>query len=355
MFKEVKRLTTASEAIAAEGRGEAKSTMAIVFWTVLGALGVGIAAAWCIGRSLTRALTSSVARMSQGASEINAAADQVAQAAQGLAAGTEQQAASVEETSSTLRSLAAGSKQTSDNTVMARNFAAEARGGVDAGGTAMKDLADAMGRIKTSSGEVSNIIKVIDEIAFQTNLLALNAAVEAARAGEAGRGFAVVAEEVRSLAQRSAAAARESTGKIQASVASSDEGTRLAETVKERLGVIAGQVGKLDAIIHEVSDATASQSGGVTQITAAMGEIDKVTQSNAATAEESAAAAEEMSAQVASMKELAGELAKLVGLTGTESSSLRRSAQPRGKSRSFQSSRVDFGEGESRYDESVTH
>jgi len=183
----------------------------------------------------------------------------------------------------------------------------------------MQDLVGAMDKINTSGGDIQKIIKVIDEIAFQTNLLALNAAVEAARAGEAGRGFAVVAEEVRSLAQRSAAAARESAQKIQACVTSSDEGVVIANTVKERLKLIADGVNKVDSVICEVADSAIAQSSGITQTTLAMAEIDKVTQSNAASAEETAAASEEVAAQVMALNDVTKALAQIVGLNAEES------------------------------------
>jgi methyl-accepting chemotaxis protein len=160
---------------------------------------------------------------------------------------------------------------------------------------------------------VAKIVKNIDEIAFQTNILALNAAVEAARAGEAGAGFAVVADEVRSLAQRSAAAAKETAAKIEAAIASSRSGSQCSARVEDALSQIADKVRDTDLIVADISRGASEQSQGIEQINGAMVQLDKVTQSNASSAEESASAAEELDAQAESMKNLVGQLRSLVG------------------------------------------
>jgi len=167
--------------------------------------------------------------------------------------------------------------------------------------------------LKVSSTEVAKIVKTIDEIAFQTNILALNAAVEAARAGEAGMGFAVVAEEVRNLAQRSALAAKETADKIDAALTRSDKGARISEEVSRNLNGIIDQVRELDRLISEIATASGEQSQGIEQVNTAVGQIDKVTQSNAAAAEESASASEELNAQASELNALVGNLLKLVG------------------------------------------
>ena len=169
-----------------------------------------------------------------------------------------------------------------------------------------------MDAIKTSSDDIAKIIKTIDEIAFQTNLLALNAAVEAARAGESGAGFAVVADEVRSLAQRAAAAAKETATKIEDSVQKSAHGVAISGKVAQSLQEIVGKARQVDELAGEVASASKEQTQGITQINTAVSQMDKVTQSNAANAEESAAAAEELNAQAESMKDAVNELLRLV-------------------------------------------
>ena len=169
-----------------------------------------------------------------------------------------------------------------------------------------------MGDIKSSSDDIAKIIKPIDEIAFQTNILALNAAVEAARAGEAGAGFAVVAEEVRNLAQRSAVASKETATKIEAAINKTALGVQLTDKVSLTLQAIVTQAGKVDQLAAEVATASKEQMQGITQVNSAISEIDKVTQSNAASAEESASAAEEMSAQTIVLKDSVAELLAMV-------------------------------------------
>jgi methyl-accepting chemotaxis protein len=177
----------------------------------------------------------------------------------------------------------------------------------------MVEMTQAMAAIDTSSAEVAKIVKNIDEIAFQTNILALNAAVEAARAGEAGAGFAVVADEVRSLAQRSAAAAKETADKIEAAIASSRNGSRSCDKVRESLTQIADKVSCTDSLVGEIATAAREQAQGIEQINTAIAQMDQVTQSNSASAEESASAAEELDAQASSLKDMVGQLRQLVG------------------------------------------
>jgi methyl-accepting chemotaxis protein len=177
----------------------------------------------------------------------------------------------------------------------------------------MQAMNTAMEAIKVSSDDIAKIIKTIDEIAFQTNILALNAAVEAARAGEAGMGFAVVADEVRNLAQRSAQAAKETAGKIEGAIAKTGQGVDISSKVAKTLNEIVTKARQVDELVAEVASASREQTQGITQINTAVGQMDKVTQSNAANAEESAAAAEELNAQASVMKESVTELLKLVG------------------------------------------
>ena len=176
----------------------------------------------------------------------------------------------------------------------------------------MGDMAAAIQEVTKSSEETGTIVKSIDEIAFQTNLLALNAAVEAARAGEAGAGFAVVADEVRNLAQRSAVAAKETAGKIEGAITKTALGVQLSDKVAKTLQEIVTKARQVDELVAEVANASKEQTQGIDQLNTAIGQIDKVTQSNAANAEESASAAEEMSAQTEALKEAVAELLALV-------------------------------------------
>jgi len=225
-----------------------------------------------------------------------------------LADGASQQAASIEETSASLEEITSMTRRNAESANNAKQIATETRAAVDNGTVGMQRMTGAMAGIKTSSAEISKIIKTIDEIAFQTNILALNAAVEAARAGEAGAGFAVVAEEVRALAQRSATAAKETAEKIEVALQKSNEGERTSIEVAGMLSQIVEQVRKMDTLVAEIATASGEQSQGLDQITKAMTEMDRVTQSNAATAEESAGVAHELSAQSTELGAAVGQL-----------------------------------------------
>jgi methyl-accepting chemotaxis protein len=263
--------------------------------------------------ALNRGIRQAADIIGNGTAEILGASTQLADSSQTLASGSSEQAAALEETSASLEEIASMTRRNADSAVQAKELAGQTRGAADTGATDMNAMKRAMDEIKRSSDDISKIIKTIDEIAFQTNILALNAAVEAARAGEAGLGFAVVADEVRSLAQRAAQAARETAAKIEDSVARSENGVRISTKVAMSLTDIVDKARRVDALVAEIAVASKEQSQGIGEVNTAVSKLDKVTQANAASAEESASASEELNAQSAMLQEAVKGLCALVG------------------------------------------
>jgi len=252
----------------------------------------------CLRQTMNQVLQS-VAGLRGGSDEISSASDD-------LSRRTEQQAASLEETAAALDEITATVKRSAEGARQAADVAGQARDQADRSGLVVREAVAAMDGIRQSSNQISDIIGVIDEIAFQTNLLALNAGVEAARAGDSGRGFAVVASEVRALAQRSAEAAKEIKILISASAAEVAQGVRLVNEAGASLDGIAGKVGEMDALVAEIAASAQEQSSGLGQVNAAVNQMDQVTQQNAAMVEQTTAAS-------ANLKTEAEGLARLVG------------------------------------------
>ena len=265
------------------------------------------------GRSISAVIHRAANELSAGADQTATASGQVASASKMLAEGAAEQAASLEETSASLEEISSMSKKNAENAQTTKGLANLARVAADSGASDMQKMSLAMQDIKSSSDDISKIIKTIDEIAFQTNILALNAAVEAARAGEAGMGFAVVADEVRNLAQRSAQAAKETAAKIETAIAKTSQGVQMSDKVAQSLTEIVTNVRKVDQLVAEIATASKEQNDGVSQVNTAVAQMDKVTQSNAASAEESASAAQELNAQTYVLRSVVGTLRQLVG------------------------------------------
>jgi methyl-accepting chemotaxis protein len=293
---------------------------------------VGLGLAYLISRGIITVLKEISSQMEEGAEQVSSAAEQVSSASQSLAEGASEQAASIEETSSALEEMSSMTRQNADNAGQADTLMKEANQVVGSANNSMDELTQSMQEISKASEETSKIIKTIDEIAFQTNLLALNAAVEAARAGEAGAGFAVVADEVRNLAMRAADAAKNTADLIEGTVKKVGAGGELVARTNEAFGDVARSTAKVGELVGEIAAASSEQAQGITQVNTAVNEVDKVTQQNAASAEESASAAEEMNAQAIQMKAIVEHLMGLVGggKGRTDSRGTRHSFRPHG-------------------------
>ena len=255
-------------------------------------------------RNMVQSLNRIVSQVRVGAEAISTAADEVSQGNSDLSARTEQQASALEETASAMEQLTAAVKLSADNASAASHSAVSASTIAARGGEVVGKVIETMSSIATSSRKISDIIGVIDGIAFQTNILALNAAVEAARAGEQGRGFAVVAGEVRSLAQRSATAAREIKTLISASVEQVDEGSRMVEHAGQTMREVVDSIRNVSAIMTDISASSRDQSMGIEQVNSAIVQMDDSTQRNAAMVEQGTAAASAMQDQAKKLTEV---------------------------------------------------
>ncbi len=278
---------------------------------VTGLMGLGF---YALNRRLVVApLSASIASIRAASEETNSAAHQISVASAGLASGASEQAASLEETSASLEEMSSMTKRNADHASSARSTAGTARQAADAGHERMQQMQGAMQSIEQATQDITKILKTIDEIAFQTNILALNAAVEAARAGEAGAGFAIVAEEVRALAQRCATAAKETATKIDDCVQKSHHGVQISTDVAGSFDEIQKHVRQLETLITEIANASTEQDTGIHQVNSAVSDMDRVTQGNAAHAEETAAAAAELDAQAQALDRAISDVRRVIG------------------------------------------
>lgn len=272
---------------------------------------------WYIGRVTVSDITVMTDRLTQLSESVLEGVTQVFSASNSLAQATCEQSASLEQTSASLNTVLAISNSNTDNCVRADSLAVGVQKHSESGGKEMEQMLGAIEAIRASANETVTIVRTIDDIAFQTNLLALNAAVEAARAGESGKGFAVVAEEVRRLAQRSADAARDTSAKIHRSLELAENGVSVTKSVGASLGNIREQALATTGIMKEVATASREATDGIKQINLAVGELDKVNQSNASSAEELAAAGGSLQSQTTVLADAVAQISAIIGSQGS--------------------------------------
>ena len=345
--------------IAEQSKIQAKEDSVLAKTLMIGMMVGGLILAIVIAITLANSIVNPVQQIASDlhskSEQTAAAASQVSSASTALASGASEQAASLEETSASMEEISSMVKQNATHTQEAQTDSNTVAQSVEESLHRMKELREtvsqvihnsdemttSMNSIKQASDAISKIIKTIDEIAFQTNILALNAAVEAARAGEAGMGFAVVADEVRNLAKRSADAAKETTGIIEQAIARSNQGVSVnakmndtlssvlkkAESVDSGLSDIASKTTKVQSSLNQITIASQEQSQGIIQTNMAISQMDKVTQSNAASSEETAAAATELSSMAGGLQESVEDLLKIIRGSGDESATSHVSFQ----------------------------
>ena len=286
---------------------------AIWIWSLLAAsIGCGSALAFLVVRGISRALLRAVSELANGAKRVASAASQVAYASESLAQGATEQATSLEQTSASSEEVHSMARKNTETAGAAASLTAQSEQKCSDTNLALEQMVGAMDEIGASSQKISKIIRVIDEISFQTNILALNAAVEAARAGEAGLGFAVVADEVRNLAQRCAQAARDTSALIENSIAKSEEGRTKVNHMAAAILGITEETLKVKTMVDEVRTGSTEQARGIEQIATAILQMERVTQSTAAGAEESAATAKELNAQAEGLQKVVKRLTTMV-------------------------------------------
>jgi len=253
---------------------------------------------------LVQSMNDLISNIVSASDQVAAGAKQVSDSSTILSQGATEQASSIEELTASLEEVSSQTKQNANNAKEANKLASNARVNAVQGNTRMEEMLKAMDEINVSSANINKIIKVIDDIAFQTNILALNAAVEAARAGQHGKGFAVVAEEVRTLAARSAEAAKETTELIESSLKKVEDGTKIAKETADALNEIVSEIEKVADLVNEIDTASTEQATGIEQINQGIMQVSDVVQTNSATSEESAAASEELSSQASELREM---------------------------------------------------
>jgi methyl-accepting chemotaxis protein/methyl-accepting chemotaxis protein-1 (serine sensor receptor) len=310
---------------AAAAAGAIESSRLVDALLLLLSFSVAIALVFVI-RQTNRILRASVAELSGSADQIASAANQVSSSSQSLAQGSSEQAATIEETSSASAEINSMAQRTTESSRTTAGIVTSSQEGFARTNQSLSEMVGAMTGISESSNKISKIIKVIDEIAFQTNILALNAAVEAARAGEAGMGFAVVADEVRNLAQRCAQAAKDTAVLIEDSIQKADGGKRKVDQVAVAIRDITTESASIKVLIDEINLGSVEQSRGIDQISRSITQMEQVTQSNAANAEQTAAAAQELDGQASTLKAIVCRLAVMVdGAPGQTLTSTRGS------------------------------
>ncbi len=277
------------------------------------ALGAGGLASFLAVRAIAGPIGRILGGVHQDVAQVAHASRHFTSASQEIAAGATEQAASLQKALTSLEEMASRTRSNAEGSQEANRMALEARRAAERGRDAMQRMSEAISKIKAATGETAKILKTIDEIAFQTKLLALNAAVEAARAGDAGRGFAVVAEEVRSLAEKSAQAAQTTATMIGLSQESADHGVVVGREVGTILDGIVAEVQRMTGLMGEVSAASRDQAQGLAQLHVAVGRIDQVTQSNAASSEETAAASQELLGLSRALEEMIRDLVGRIG------------------------------------------